>query len=127
MVTSADRPGNAVTCLAAWVVPGAGHVLQGQAGKALVFALTLLPMYAIGLYLGGRLFPFEGGEPLVWLAGAAQWMLASARLLAALFGAGAGDMVAVSYEYGNTFLIVAGLLNALVVLDALDLARGRKS
>lgn len=127
MVTTADRPGNAVTCLAAWLLPGAGHVLQGRAGKAIVFAVTLLPMYAIGLYLGGRLFAFEGGEPLVWLAGAAQWMLAVPRLLASIFGAGAGDVVAVSYEYGNTFLIVAGLLNALVILDASDLARGRKA
>lgn len=121
------RPGLATTCLAAWLVPGAGHVLQGQAGKALVFAGALLPMYAIGLYLGGRLFPFEGSEPLVLLAGAAQWMFGAARVVAGLAGAGAGDVVAVSYEYGNTFLIAAGLLNALVVFDASDLARGRKT
>ena len=126
MVTTGDRPGNAVTCLAAWLVPGAGHVLQGSVGKAMVFAVTLLPMYAIGLYLGGRLFTFADGEPLVWLAGAAQWMQAGPRLLASLLGAGAGDVVAVSYEYGNSFLIVAGLLNMLVVLDAFDVAQGRK-
>ena len=35
-------------------------------------------------------------------------------------------MTAASYEYGNTFLIVAGLLNMLVVLDAYDIALGRK-
>ena len=33
---------------------------------------------------------------------------------------------AVTYEYGNCFLIVAGLLNTLVVLDAFDIAVGRK-
>ena len=32
----------------------------------------------------------------------------------------------VTYEYGNTFLIVAGLLNLLVVIDAYDVALGRK-
>jgi hypothetical protein len=31
-----------------------------------------------------------------------------------------------SYEYGNTFTAVAGLLNVLVILDALDTARGIK-
>jgi hypothetical protein len=41
-------------------------------------------------------------------------------------GWGPGEVVAATYEYGNTFLIVAGLLNALVVLDAFDLASGRK-
>jgi hypothetical protein len=33
---------------------------------------------------------------------------------------------AVTYEYGNAFLIVAGLLNLLVVIDAYDTAVGRK-
>ena len=32
----------------------------------------------------------------------------------------------VTYEYANTFLIVAGLLNTLVVIDAFDIAVGRK-
>ena len=41
-------------------------------------------------------------------------------------GFGRGDVRAVSYEYGNTFLIVAGLLNLLVVIDAYDVAVGRK-
>jgi hypothetical protein len=48
------------------------------------------------------------------------------RLLAAVAGAGAGNVVAVTYEYGNTFLIVAGLLNMLVVLDAYDRASGER-
>jgi hypothetical protein len=34
--------------------------------------------------------------------------------------------VAITYEYGNAFGIVAGLLNMLVVLDAFDVAEGRK-
>jgi hypothetical protein len=45
-------------------------------------------------------------------------------MLAGVLGGGRGEIVAATYEYGNTFLIVAGLLNALIVLDAVDLARG---
>ena len=41
-------------------------------------------------------------------------------------GLGTGVVTAVTYEYGNTFLIVAGLLNFLVVLDAYDIGAGRK-
>ena len=33
---------------------------------------------------------------------------------------------AITFEYGNTFLIASGLLNILVVLDAFDRASGRK-
>jgi len=39
-------------------------------------------------------------------------------------GLGAGRVVAVTFEYGNAFAIVAGLLNMLVVLDAHDTLRG---
>jgi hypothetical protein len=46
--------------------------------------------------------------------------------VAKLLGHGSGRVVAITYEYGNTFAIVAGLLNMLVVLDAYDIAEGRK-
>ena len=39
---------------------------------------------------------------------------------------GSGTVTAVTYEYGNCFLIVSGLLNFLVILDAYDIALGRK-
>ena len=41
-------------------------------------------------------------------------------------GFGTGDVTAITWEYGNTFTIVAGLLNMLVVLDAFDITQGRK-
>jgi hypothetical protein len=46
--------------------------------------------------------------------------------VAGFLGLGGGVVTAASYEYGNTFVIVAGLLNALVALDAFDVASGRK-
>ena len=121
------RPGTVATALAAWVVPGAGHLLQGQSRKAAVFAVTLLGMFAIGLGFGGRLFGFGSGDPLVFLGALAEWASLAPRLAAALFGWGRGDVVAATYEYGNSFLIASGLLNMLVLLDAVDLASGRKT
>ena len=41
-------------------------------------------------------------------------------------GRGGGTVTAATWEYGNTFMIVAGLLNSLIVLDAFDIAMGRK-
>ena len=111
----------------AWLVPGAGHLLAGQIRKGLIFFGILGSMTVLGLVFGGRLFPFQVSEPLVFLAAAAQWALGLPRLLAALAGAGAGDVVAATYDYGNTFLIASGLLNVLVLFDASDLARGRKA
>lgn len=125
-VPAPARPSLALTCGLAWLFPGAGHMLQGQAGKALIFGAMLLPMYLLGLVFGGQLFPFQGTEPLVLLAAAAQWLMGAVRIVAGLAGYGVGDVVAASYEYGNTFLIVSGLLNVLVMFDAAEVARGRK-
>ncbi len=111
----------------AWLVPGAGHLLTGQIRKGLVFFTVLGAMVVIGLAFGGRVFPFQLAEPLVFLAAAAEWAVGLPRLLAGMSGSGRGDVVAATYEYGNTFLIVSGLLNTLVTLDAADLARGRKA
>ena len=83
-------------------------------------------MFAVGLMLKGRLFPFELSQPLVALAAFASLGNGLTYLVARVMGAGEGVVTAASYEYGNTFLIVSGLLNMLVVLDAYDIAVGRK-
>ena len=114
------------TIVAAWLVPGGGHFLTRQTRKAAIFFVMLSAMFAFGLAFSGELFAFDTSDPLVFLAALAQWALGAPRILAALAGAGHGVVTAVTYEYGNTFFIVAGLLNTLIMLDALDLARGKK-
>ena len=37
-----------------------------------------------------------------------------------------GDIHASSYEYGSAFLLTAGLMNLLVILDVWDIAGGHK-
>ncbi len=101
-------------------------MVLGQPRKGAVLLVILTGMFLVGLWFGGRLFPFHLSDPLVFLAAAGQWALGLPRLVAAFGRMGDGQVTAVTYEYGNTFLITAGLLNALVVLDAFDLATGRK-
>lgn len=113
-------------CLLAWLVPGAGHLWLRRTQKGLVFLVVLPLMFAIGLAIEGRIFPFEASEPLVLLAAFADIGIGLPYFVAWMLGLGAGTVVASSYEYGNTFVIVAGLLNMLVVLDAYDIAMGRK-
>ena len=116
----------ALVCAAAWAWPGAGHLLLGRRGPGLILLAALPLMFVIGLWLEGRLFPFDPGQPLVLLMALAELGIGMPYLAAAALGLGDGVVVAPTYEYGNTFLIVAGLLNVLVVLDAGDIARGRK-
>ena len=113
-------------CLAAWAIPGAGHLWLGRRDKGLIFLVALPLMFSLGLATDGRLFPFDLSAPLVFLAAWADIGIGLPYLLAASLGFGAGQVRAVTFEYGNAFLIVAGLLNVLVVLDAYDVAIGRK-
>lgn len=121
------QPGALVLlCLAAWAVPGAGHLWLGRRSKGLIFLLALPAMFTMGLLLEGRLFPFTLAEPLVAMAAMADVGIGIPYFIASAAGAGAGRVLAVTYEYGNAFLIVSGLLNLLVVIDAYDVALGRK-
>jgi uncharacterized protein DUF6677 len=124
---AAAEPGTLVLlCLAAWVIPGAGHLWMGRRQKGLVFLLALPAMFFIGLLLHGRVFPFEFSEPLVALAAIANVCAGAPWMIARLLDAGGGTVTAATYEYGNCFLIVSGLLNVLVILDAYDIGMGRK-
>ena len=123
----ASEPGTlALLCVAAWAIPGAGHFWLGRVQKGVVFFLSLTTMFVLGLLLKGRLFPFELSEPLVALAAFANAGLGLPWIAGRALGLGGGVVTAVTYEYGNTFLIVAGLLNFLVLLDAYDIGAGRK-
>lgn len=130
--TAVERPRTAETwrlaviCALAWLIPGAGHLLLGRRQKGLVFFVALPAMFAVGLWLEGRLFPLELSDPLVFLGAIANRGIGAPYFLARMMDAGAGTVTAVAYEYGNTFLMTAGLLNFLVILDAFDITMGRK-
>lgn len=109
-----------------WLMPGGGHLWLGRRQKGLVFAITIPLMFVIGLALEGTLAPFDPSRPLVFLAAFADLGNGVPYMLASLAGLGEGRVVAPTWEHGNTFLIVSGLLNMLVCLDAFDVAVGRK-
>jgi uncharacterized protein DUF6677 len=121
---------------AGWIFPGAGHLLQGHWGRALLLGGTIWICFIIGLMMGGHLFMYSGGEqgfsallqipPMIANLGTGLlylvcWMLG--------FGFSDDPLQAAraTYEYGNTFLLIAGLLNYLAMLDAFDISAGRKS
>jgi uncharacterized protein DUF6677 len=119
----------------AWFFPGAGHLLQRRWGRALVLGSAVWACFLCGLLMGGHLFALGGASQ----AGSALLqippMIANAGtgalyLFCSLLGIGFADdpqhAARATYEYGNTFLLVAGLLNYLVMLDAFDISAGRK-
>src|SRR5262245_59962614 len=87
-----SQPGSLVLlCLAAWAVPGAGHLWLGRRSKGLIFFAAIPLMFIIGLAVEGRLFPFDFTEPLVGLAAVADIGNGLPYFLAGIFGFGNGD------------------------------------
>lgn len=123
---SAEPSTIALLCALAWAIPGAAHFWLGRRQKAIVFFVALTAMFVIGLLLHGQIFPLDLSDPLGALAALADIGLGGPWLIARVMGLGGGIVTATTWEYGNTFIIVAGLLNTLVVIDAFDIAMGRK-
>jgi len=134
-----------VICLLSWIIPGAGHLILKRPRRAVAFFVAVLCLFFGGLALGSKLYQYEAQQPLTLFAMFAQ--IGSglpyfiARFIASYakvhpastfysfaegFQFGNGYIERVTFEYGNTFTIVAGLLNFLIILDAYDIAVGRK-
>ena len=113
-------------CVLGLLLPGAGHMALGRRATGAVFLISIGLLFVFGILMEGELFPFEAAAPLTLLAGLAEMGAGVFYLVARVLGLGSGNAEAPSYEYGYAFLIVAGLLNMLVVLDAWDIATGAK-
>jgi TM2 domain-containing membrane protein YozV len=111
--------------LLAWVWPGLGHLYLGRRGKGLILMGSILALFVLGVLMDSRLqFHLGLEDPLALVFSAVQMGIGAPYVLARLMGYEAGLVTSPMYEYGNTFTAVAGLLNILVLLDALDTARG---
>jgi hypothetical protein len=120
---------------AAWLIPGSGHLVMGKWGRAILLGGSVWLCFFLGLAMGGHMFDLSTGQ--------GSSMLLQVPPMIANLGSGALYIVSwlsdtgfaddpvqaarVTYEYGNTFLLIAGLMNYLTMLDAFDVAAGRKS
>jgi hypothetical protein len=112
--------------IVAWLVPASGHFLLGKRARALGFLVIIVAAFSLGLYLDGNLHRVVPKQPLSMLATLGSMGSGLAYLLAR-FGAGyAGNPEGPTFEYGTIFLLSAGLMNLLLVLDVWDHAVGRK-
>lgn len=117
----------AATLVAAWLIPGSGHFLFGRRRRAFIFFGIVLAAVVIGCLLEGNLYRVLPNQPLTILATlGSMGMGAPYFILRFLFGYH-GNVVAAGFEYGSAFLLTAGLMNLLLILDAWDIARGRKA
>lgn len=117
--------------LAAWLVPGAGHFWLGRRGRSAIVFGTVLLCFALGVAMNGPFFtPSTGGDMLSRLIqyGGFAGDLASGifYFIASLAGYGPPDQPGHVPDYGAKFLVGAGLLNILAIVDAYEIAIRQK-
>jgi hypothetical protein len=121
------RPRAYIAMILAYLVPGAGHLFLGRRGRALAFFGIVIFLYAVGLAVDGGVYTFAEAQ--------GQWL----KRLATLGSMGAGlpyfvakatgahgKVLSATFEYGTMFLLSAGMMNLLLVLDCYDIEKGRK-
>lgn len=127
--TPASTPavGTPLLLLAAWLIPGAGHFLLGRRARAFAFLLIVLTALGIGLMLEGNLYSIVPNRPLTVLATLACMGLGMPYFVLRFLLEYQGEIVGAGYEYGTAFILTAGLMNVLLILDCMDIAGGHKS
>lgn len=124
---AAPRAGNSVVAvIASWLIPGLGHIYLKRWRRGLAFLLLVVISLWVGCQLQGNLYRPVQGQPLSSLATIGAMGMGLPYFLLR-WGLGyEGNVMGAGYEYGTAFLLTAGLMNWLLILDALDIARGRK-
>ena len=118
----------------AWFAPGLGHLMQKRWWRGLLMGGAVWLSFFIGLAMGGHMFDLnapEGSSQLLQVPPMiANLGTGALYIISWLLGYGFADdpvqAARATYEYGNTFLLIAGLMNYLTMLDAFDIAVGRK-
>ncbi|HEY0781653.1 MAG TPA: DUF6677 family protein, partial [Thermoanaerobaculia bacterium] len=111
--------------LLAWVVPGLGHVYLRRPLRGIIFFVLILVALFIGCQVEGNLYTVVKDQPLTLLGTAGAMGMGSPYFLlrSPLFHY-QGNLIAPGYEYGTAFLLTAGLMNLLLILDVWDISRG---
>jgi FtsH-binding integral membrane protein len=109
-----------LTILLAWLIPGAGHWYIGDRKRAWIFFIVISLLFIIGVFVGGALSTVNFKTNTAWFF--AEVFAGGLTFLSTLIGQLPGAVA----SYGKTqdlatiYAGVAGLLNLLVMLDAID-------
>ena len=117
--------------LISWIFPGAGHLIQKRWKRGIIILLVFWTMFITAILSGGAHYPgfgFYEGSLLYLLNIFGRLGSGIGALLSYVISMNPPPNVAAwaTFEYGGRFLEVAGLVNYLAVIDAVDIHLGRK-
>lgn len=112
--------------LSAWLVPGLGHLIQRRYIRGVLLMLAVFVMFFAGLGMQGKVYSFNTGDLLDILGFVGDIGAGFLYFLARMMDWGAGNIQRAVADYGTKYIVVAGLLNVIAVVDAYHIAIGKK-
>lgn len=117
--------------LIAWLIPGGGHWLQKRYVRGAILSFTITLTFLLGLMMRGSMFHPRTGDLLTIVIHVGGFLSDLAAgllfLLTVWFGYSQPPMPGFVHDYGTKFLVAAGLMNVLAMVDAFEIAVGRKT
>lgn len=112
------------------MIPGGGHLMLKRRGRAILLAVSITLMFLTGLAMRGAMFQLERGDLLTTVINyggfVANLAAGSLYLLTTMLGYAQLDVAGHVHDYGTKFLVTAGLLNILAMVDVYEIATGKK-
>ena len=110
----------------AWLIPGAGHLIQKRWVRGLLIMASVVTMFVLGLLMQGRVYTPNGGDILDILGFVGDLGAGALYVVSRAMDLGHGVVAHATADYGTKYIIVAGLLNFISVADAYHIAIGKK-
>lgn len=122
-VAKANPVMGGLAAIAGWAVPGLGHLMLRQWGKAAVYFLCVGGLACAGLAMRGGVFESGAQDIFDRLGFLADLGAGGFYFLAHQIQTAGPDVAHASGDYGTRLFATAGMLNLLTVLEAYDLGQ----
>ena len=127
--TAAAVPFTPMAALApavAWIIPGAGHLMQKKWIRGLLIMASIVGMFTFGLAMEGKIYQSNTGDLLDILGFIGDLGSGALYIMGRVFEWGGTSITTANADYGTKFIVVAGLLNIMAAVDAYHIAIGKK-
>jgi hypothetical protein len=127
---AAPKQGWFLPVLMTWIIPGSGYFFLKKGVRGGLMAGTSVLMFVIGLMMRGTFFEWQTGDLLTTVIYGGGYIChlcsGSLYLLANALNYSAPDVANHTVDYGTKFLVGAGLVNVLSMVDVYEIASGKK-
>lgn len=110
----------------AWIIPGAGHFVQKKWGRGFLLMFAVVLLFVLGLAMGGKIYKSNTGDLLDMLGFVGDAGAGGLYIVSRMMDLGTALIAYATADYGTKYIVIAGLLNVMSMVDAYHIAIGRK-